>query len=96
MTYNLSGDAQSDLKRIFKYGVKQFGEMQADKHFWDIIEQLKFIGDNPETFPKIVIRGRVYRLCAALPETIYYHIDKSGSVQIDRILGRQNRERQFQ
>jgi len=96
VTYNLSGDAKADLRSIFKFGVQQFGEAQADKHYWEIMEQLKFIAEFPESFPKIIIRGRFYHLCAALPETIYYHVDEENMVQIDRILGRQNRERQFE
>ena len=32
-TYKLSQDAKSDLKRIYKHGVREFGETQADKYF---------------------------------------------------------------
>ena len=41
--YRLSNDAKDDLIRIHQYGVRQFGESQADKYFNTFFEYFDLI-----------------------------------------------------
>ncbi len=45
-TYKLSQAAKSDLKRIYKHGVREFGEAQADKYFEDFFTRFEEIAEN--------------------------------------------------
>ena len=46
-SYKLSHDAKSDLKRIYRRGVLEFGEERADKHFDAFFIRFEEIAENP-------------------------------------------------
>jgi toxin ParE1/3/4 len=52
-SYKLSQDAKSDLKRIYRRGVLEFGEEQADKYFDALFIRLDEIAENPKQFPAV-------------------------------------------
>ena len=39
--YILSASAKEDLKRIYAYGLAEFGEQQADKYFYDFFDMFQ-------------------------------------------------------
>lgn len=51
--YKLSNQAKEDLIRIHQYGVKTFGEEQADRYLFDFFEQFKIISRYPDRYPKV-------------------------------------------
>jgi toxin ParE1/3/4 len=45
--YKLTEDAKNDLRRIYRYGVKEFGEAQADLYFDELFRHFGQIAENP-------------------------------------------------
>ena len=87
--YRLSNTAKEDLIRIHHYGVKKFGEKQADKYFENFFEYFEIIASNPYQFEAVDFIKKGYRRCPCGSDTIYYKISK-GSVDIMTIVGKQD------
>ena len=49
--YKLSEDAKNDLIRIHQYGVRRFGEAQADKYYLAFFDQFEQIAEQPYLLP---------------------------------------------
>ncbi len=87
--YILTEEAKEDLFRIFKYGVEQFGEGQAEKYFVMMHACFRKIAEFPTLFPITVKRNETLRFCVCGVDTIYYRIVDS-QVHIITIIGRQH------
>jgi len=87
--YVLSNVAKEDLIRIHHYGVKQFGERQADLYFESLFEHFELIAKNPESFESVDYIKQGYRRCVCGVDSIFYRIYK-GEVEIMAIIGRQD------
>ncbi|MCX2681303.1 type II toxin-antitoxin system RelE/ParE family toxin [Galbibacter sp. EGI 63066] len=87
--YKISKEAESDLIRIHRYGVKKFGETQADAYFFAFFDHFERISDNPYQFPSADYIRTGYRYCACGVDTIYYRI-VGDVVEIMTIIGRQD------
>ena len=46
-SYRLSEEAKDDLIGIHQYGVREFGKIQADAYFWQLIERLDVLAQTP-------------------------------------------------
>ena len=44
--YKLTEDAKDDLRRIYRYGVKEFGEAQADLYYDALSRRFEQIAEN--------------------------------------------------
>ena len=86
--YRLSQAAKSDLLRIYRWGLRQFGEAQADRYYQELFDVFERIAENPKRYPETDIREG-YRMYTAIRDTVYYRII-NGSVEIMAILGKQN------
>lgn len=87
--YRISEDAKDDLKRIYKRGVHEFGEAQADRYYtalWDRFEQ---IAKHPYLYQAVDHIREGYRRSVCGVDSIYYRIE-NGTVEIMSILGRQD------
>lgn len=89
LRYKLSNQAKEDLIRIHQFGVKTFGERQADIYFNRFFEYFEIIAKRPLSFESVDYIKLGYRRCVCGVDTIYYRIVKD-TVQIMTIIGRQD------
>ncbi|MCM4161794.1 type II toxin-antitoxin system RelE/ParE family toxin [Antarcticibacterium flavum] len=87
--YKISEAAKIDLIRIHQYGVIHFGEDQADKYYNAFFEQFEKIAKQPFLYPTVDFIRPGYRRCVLGVDSIYFLV-KDGSVEIIRIIGRQD------
>lgn len=90
--YKLSNTAKEDLIRIHHYGVKKFGEAQADKYFDSFFEYFEIIAKHPFSFESVDFIKTGYRRCVCGTDSIYYKINND-NVDIMTIIGRQDLQR---
>ncbi|PCH94511.1 MAG: plasmid stabilization protein [Gammaproteobacteria bacterium] len=86
--YILSSNAKEDLKRIYVYGMVEFGESQADKYFYDFYSMFDQITSAPYIFQSIDHIRPGYLRCACGSDSIYFRINGI-TVEIMAILGGQ-------
>lgn len=87
--YRLSEDARDDLIRIHQYGVRKFGEAQADKYFFEFFDQFELIACQPLAYQAVDHIRPGYRRCVCGVDSIYYRI-VGNTVEIMSIMGRQD------
>ena len=80
--YRINEDAKVDLQRIYRRGVLEFGEAQADRYFEELAEQ-------PLQYPAVDDIREGYRRSVCGVDSIYYRI-VDNTVEIMRILGQQD------
>lgn len=85
--------AKADLKEIYQYGLRQWGQAQSDSylenlngHFWSLTEQQLMGVERPELLPSI-------RSLPIESHTLFYRVT-TNTVEIIRVLhGRQDPQR---
>ncbi len=77
------------INRIFEYGLRQFGVLQAVKYYEMLFDCFTKITSNPFLFPEAIRYREGYRYCVCGVDTIFYKIN-SDMVEIMAIIGRQN------
>jgi toxin ParE1/3/4 len=87
--YKLSNEAKEDLIRIHHYGVKKFGNNQADKYFDSFFEYFDIIAQRPYSFESVNFIKDGYRRCVCGSDSIFYKINDN-IVEIMTIIGRQD------
>ena len=87
--YKLSLEAKEDLRRIYYYGLKNWGEKQADKYYFAFFEHFELIAKNPHMYQPVDQIRKGYRRSVCGVDTIYFRIDK-GVVEIMTIIGQQD------
>lgn len=90
-SYKLSLEAEADITRVYRYGLAQFGEVQADAYFDGLYERFQEIADKPLHYPEDDIREG-YRRSVYGSDVIYYRLASHGLVEIIAILGQQDRD----
>lgn len=86
--YKLTPSAYDDLNRIYLYGLKRFGEKQADLYYHALIDQFEKLAINPLHYPSDETQ-KGYRRCVFRQDVIYYR-QMDDFIEITTILGRQN------
>jgi len=86
--YILSTNAKEDLKRIYAYGLVEFGERQADRYFHDFFNMFDKIVANPYIYQSIDHIRLGYHRSTCGSDSIYYRINNH-TVEIMAILGGQ-------
>lgn len=89
-SYFLSSEAKEDLRRIYYYGVGQFGIDQADNYFNLMHDCFDRIETDPFLFPSANHIKKGYRQCICGVDTIYFKIDDNKRIEIITIIGRQD------
>ncbi len=89
VSYKLSFAAERDLRRLYQFGIRNFGLDRADRYFDDLFERFERIGVQPQLYPAIDYIRPGYRRSVFGAHSIYYR-DQNGMVEIMRILGREN------
>lgn len=93
--YRLSDEAQDDLIDIHQYGVREWGERQADQYYWRFISHLEKIRDTPPLlYPPVEDIRAGYQRSVCGIHSIYFLMDQS-TVQIMAILRSQDATRRF-
>ena len=87
--YRLSRNAKEDLRRIYVYGVEEFGEAQADEYFLGFFETFQKIASNPLAYQSAEHIRLGYRRCVYRSDTIYFRFIDS-DIEITAILGGQD------
>jgi toxin ParE1/3/4 len=89
MKYKLSNVAKQDLIRIHQFGVKNFGESQADKYFEAFFINFELIAERPLAFESVDYIKQGYRRCVCGVDSIYFRVNGE-IVEIMAIIGRQD------
>lgn len=93
-TYKLSKNAKSDLREIYRYGLFEYGEKQADRYYADFFDRFEQIAQAPFLYPTVDHIHEGYRRGVCGVHSIYYRLN-SGTVEVMRLLGRQNTSKSF-
>ena len=89
-SYKLSEVAKVDLTRIYRHGLRSFGEEQADAYFYAFIERFQEIADAPTRYPEVNEIREGYRRSVCGMDSIFYRISDDNTVEIMSIIGRQD------
>ena len=89
--YKISEEAKDDLIRIHQFGIKQFGQKQADKYFYEFFDYFEKIAENPFAYESISFIRDGYRRCTRGSDSIYFRLNKE-TIEIMAIIGRQDLE----
>jgi toxin ParE1/3/4 len=87
--YRLSNEAKNDLIRTHQYGVKKFGEVQADKYFNTFFDYFNMIAERPFSYESADYIKEEYRRCVCGADSIFFRVDDK-VVEIMAIVGRQD------
>ena len=90
-TYRLTEYAKEDLRRIYRQGLREYGEAQADRYYNALFDRFEEIAEQPFLYPAVDEIREGYRRSVCGVDSIYYRIE-SGIVEIMAIIGRQNLE----
>jgi toxin ParE1/3/4 len=93
-SYKLSLMAKADLREIYRYGVLEYGEKQADRYYADFFARFEQIAENPLLYPAVDHIREGYRRGVCGVHAIYYRIGND-TVEIMRLLGRQDTSKAF-
>ena len=87
--YKLTEDAKDDLRLIYMYGVKEFGEAQADIYFDELFNRFEQIAESPYLYQAVDHIREGYRRSVCGVDNIFYRVI-DGTAQIISILSRQD------
>ena len=87
--FRISNTAKKDLIRIHHYGVKNFGNIQADKYFDSFFEYFEIIAQRPFSFESVDFIKKGYRRCVCGSDSIFFRVNED-FVDIMTIIGRQD------
>jgi len=93
--YRLNDAALADLDGIYEYGILTFGLKQANEYYDGLVFYFGTIADSPFSHPAVDAIRAGYRRAPYHANSIYYRIE-SGTVEIMRVLGRQDIRKIFE
>jgi toxin ParE1/3/4 len=90
-TYRLTENAKEDLRRIYRRGLREYGEAQADDYYNALFDRFEQIAEQPFLYPAVDDIREGYRRSVCGVDSIYYRIEGE-TVEIMAIIGRQDVE----
>ncbi len=87
--YKLSPDAKDDLQRIWLYGLRKYGEAQADQYYFAFFDRFEKIAEQPYMYQAVDFIREGYRRSVCGVDSIYYRVE-GDTVEIMSIIGRQD------
>ena len=87
--YSLSELAAGDVARLYRYGIVQFGPVQADSYYEALFARFEQISEMPTLYPLVAYIRPGYRRSVFGGHSIYYRVMDDG-VRIERVLGRED------
>jgi toxin ParE1/3/4 len=85
-SYWISPAAAQDLEEIYNYTALEWSESQADKYYFELIEGIAFLANNPFSGKTADYIREGYRIFHIQSHFIYYLISADNIVQVVRIL----------
>ena len=89
--YRLSENAKADLTRIYRRGLREYGEAQADKYYESLFERFEQLAEQPLLYQAVDNIRLGYRRSVCGSDNIYYRIDGE-TVEIMANIGQQDLE----
>lgn len=90
-SYKLSPNAETDMYRIWRYGMERWGLEAADKYIESLFERFEDIAHSPQMYPAVDDIRAGYRRSVFGRDTVYFRA-VGGSVEIMAIIGQQDIE----
>ena len=87
--YRTNEDAKADRQRMYRRGVLEFGEAQADRYFDAFFERFEELAEQSFQYQPVDDIREEYRRSVCSVDSIYYRI-VDNTVEIMRILGQQD------
>lgn len=94
LDYRLTESAEKDLIQIAQYGDVHFGITQSDHYRDQLKQRFSVLAEQPLLYPSVDHIRKEYRRSVCGVHSIYYQI-KSNTVEIVRVLGRQDITKAF-
>lgn len=88
--YRISEEAKEDLIRIYNYGLRKFGENQAEKYYHSFFKYFDIIALRPYSFEAVDFIKPGYRRCVSGSDSIYFRVNEEGNIDIMTIIGKQD------
>ena len=87
--YRISEDAKADLRRIYRRGVREYGEAQADQYYDAFFDRFEEIAEQPYLYQAVDDIRDGYRRSVCGADSIYYRVD-GDTVEVMAIVGQQD------
>lgn len=87
--YKISESAKKDIESIYRYGISEYGETQADLYYDAMFKQFEKIAENPYIYQPVDYIRKGYRRSIFANNSIFYRISED-MIEIMAILSRQN------
>jgi toxin ParE1/3/4 len=88
-SYRLTEDAKSDLIRIYRRGLREHGEVQADAYYSAFFDRFEHIAKLPLSYAAVDHVRVGYRRSVCGRDSIYYRV-RGDNVEIMAIIGQQD------
>ena len=86
--YRIAEDAKADLRRIYRRGVREYGEAQADQYYDSFFDRFEGLAKQPYLYQAVDDIREGYRRSVCGADSIYYRVD-GDTVEVMAILGQQ-------
>ena len=93
--YKLNDRAKDDLECLYEHGILSFGLDQANSYYDGLFDRFSNIADNPELWQSVDYIRVGYRRSVYASHSIYYRVN-GGTVEVMRILGKQDFRKEFE
>ena len=87
--YRISEDAKADLRRIYRSGIREYGEALADQYYDAFFDRFQELAEQPYLYQAVDEIREGYRRSVCGVDSIYYRVD-ADTVEIMAILGQQD------
>lgn len=87
--YRISEDAKADLRRIYRHGVREYGEALSDQYYDAFFDRFEQLAKEPYSYQAVDDIREGYRRSVCGVDSIYYRVD-GDTVEIMCILGQQD------
>jgi len=87
--YKISEDAKADLRRIYRRGVREYGEAMADQYYDAFFDRFEQLAEQPYLYQAADEVREGYRRSVCGVDSIYYRVEDD-TVEIMAILGQQD------
>jgi toxin ParE1/3/4 len=88
-SYRLTEDAKADLIRIYRRGLREYGEVQADAYYSAFFDRFEQIAKLPLLYAAVDHVRVGYRRSVCGRDSIYYRVP-GDTVEIMAIIGQQD------
>ena len=88
-SYRISEDAKADLRRIYRHGVREYGDALADQYYYVFFARFEELAEQPYLYQAVDDIREGYRRSVCGVDSIYYRVEDD-TVEIMAILGQQD------